>query len=78
MPAAMAWAWKSGPVSMTTLWPSQAMRTEGRVRRLRGEGAGTPGAGETAERQTAQSHPSVGTPIEVPLPRKVRVACIGL
>ena len=55
-----------------------AMRTEGRVRRLRGEGAGSPGAGETAERQTAQSHPSVGTPIEVPLPRKVRVACIGL
>ena len=45
------------------------MRTEGRVRRLRG----SPRA-MTAERQTAQSQPSVGTPIEVPLPRKVRVA----
>src|ERR1039458_1995449 len=35
----MAWAWKSGPVSMTTLWPSQEMRTEGRVRRV-GRGGG--------------------------------------
>ena len=42
-----------------------------------GRGAGRPGADETAERQTAQSQPSVGTPIEVPVPRKVRVACIG-
>lgn len=44
---------------------------EGRVRRLR-----EPPPGETAEAQTAQSQPSVGTPIEVPLPRKVRVASI--
>ena len=44
---------------------------EGRVRRLRGSPSG-----ETAERQTAQSQPSVGTPMEVPEPRKVRVACI--
>ena len=36
----MAWAWKSGPVSMRTLWPSQEMRMEGRVRRLRGVPAG--------------------------------------
>ena len=44
------------------------------VRRRRGyAGRGRDGGG-----QTAQSHPSVGTPIEVPLPRKVRVACIGL
>ena len=31
--------------------------------------------GEMAEVQTAQSQPSVGTPMEVPVPRKVRVAC---
>jgi len=54
------------------------MRTEGRVRRLCGEGTGSPSAGETAETQTAQSQPSVGTPIEVPVPKNVRVACIGL
>ena len=28
--------------------------------------------------QTAQSHPSVGTPMEVPVPRNVRVACMSL
>ena len=44
---------------------------DGRVRRLRGSPLG-----ETAEEQTAQSQPSVGTPIEVPLPRKVRVASL--
>ncbi len=43
----------------------------GRVRRLRGSPSG-----ETAEAHTAQSQPSVGTPIEVPVPRKVRVASI--
>jgi hypothetical protein len=43
------------------------MRMEGRVRRL-GD------AGSYAEAQTAQSQPSVGTPMEVPLPRKVSVA----
>ena len=51
------------------------MRTEGRVRRLRGS-RGSP-EGEMAEVQTAQSQPSVGMPMEVPLPRKVRVASIG-
>ena len=44
-------------------------------------GAGAPVArisvGDMAEVQTAQSQPSVGTPMEVPLPRKVRVACIS-
>jgi hypothetical protein len=56
---------------MTTLWPSHEMRTEGRVRRLRGSPVG-----DVAEVQTAQVQPRVGTPIEVPLPRKVSVACI--
>src|SRR5258708_20914041 len=46
---------------------------EGRVRRLRRSPSG-----ETAEVQTAQSQPSVGMPMEVPLPRKVRVASIRL
>jgi hypothetical protein len=32
--------------------------------------------GDIADVQTAQSQPSVGTPIDVPLPRKVRVASI--
>ena len=32
--------------------------------------------GSVTEVQTGQSQPSVGTPMEVPLPRKVRVACI--
>src|SRR5271154_1681805 len=45
------------------------MRIEGRVRRLRGSPVG-----ETAETHTAHRHPMVGTPIEVPVPRKVRVA----
>ena len=45
----------------------------GRVRRLRGSPVG-----ESAEVQTAQSQPSVGTPMEVPVPRKVRVASIVL
>jgi hypothetical protein len=44
---------------------------EGLVRRLRESPAG-----DMAEVHTAQSQPSVGTPIDVPLPRKVRVACI--
>ena len=33
--------------------------------------------GDMAEVQTAQSQPSVGTPMEVPLPRNVRVASIA-
>jgi hypothetical protein len=37
------------------------------VRRSRGSG----------ERQTAQSQPIVGTPIDVPLPNTVKVACIS-
>src|ERR1035438_2562209 len=73
MPARMAWAWKSGPVSMTTLWPSHEMRTEGRVRRLRGSPVG-----DVAEVQTAQVHPSVGTPIDVPEPRNVSVASMKI
>jgi hypothetical protein len=40
---------------------------EGRVRRSWG----------SLERQTAQSHPRVGTPIDVPLPRTVKVAFIA-
>jgi hypothetical protein len=39
---------------------------EGRVRRSRG----------SLEWHTAQSHPSVGTPIDVPLPSTVSVAFI--
>src|SRR5437870_3723486 len=66
-----ACAWKSGPVSMRTMLLLYARRSEGRVRRLRGSPEG-----ETAEAQTAQLQPSVGTPMEVPLPRKVRVASI--
>ena len=50
---------------------------EGRVRRLCGDGGGSPGAAGVAEVQTAQSQPRVGIPMEVPLPRKVRVACMG-
>ena len=56
---------------MTTAWPSHSMRMEGRERRLRESPLW-----ETAEVQTAQSQPRVGTPIEVPLPRKVRVESI--
>ena len=44
---------------------------EGRVRRFRG----FPYA-EVAETHTTHSHPSVGTPIDVPLPRNVSVATI--
>src|SRR5450756_3071198 len=49
------------------------MRMEGRVRRLRGSPVG-----EVASAQTAQTHERVGIPMEVPLPRKVRVASICL
>src|SRR5664279_5677538 len=41
--------------------------TEGLSRRSRG----------SAEVHTAQSHPTVGTPIEVPVPRNVSFPCIG-
>src|SRR6478735_7618135 len=42
------------------------METEGRVRRSRG----------SCDVQTRQSQPRVGTPMEVPLPRIVKTACI--
>ena len=51
---------------MSTTLPSYSSMIEGRVRRSRG----------SVEWQTAQSHPSVGTPIEVPLPNTVNVAFI--
>jgi hypothetical protein len=56
---------------MTTLWSSHETRIDGRVRRLRGSPPG-----EVAEVQTAHVQPSVGTPMEVPEPRKVSVACM--
>ena len=37
---------------------------------------GARGSRGSVERHTAQSHPSVGTPMEVPLPSTVRVAFI--
>jgi hypothetical protein len=46
----------------------RAIAIEGRVRRLRG----------SDEVQTAQRHPSVGTPIEVPLPRTMISAFMRL
>ena len=62
----MACSRKSGVVSMTTVRPSHCTMTEGRVRRSWG----------SAEVQTRQSQPMVGTPIEVPLPSTVSVAFI--
>src|SRR5579862_6932749 len=53
---------------MSTTLPPYSSMMEGRVRRSCG----------SVERQTAQSHPSVGTPIEVPLPSTVKVAFIFL
>src|SRR5258708_18407842 len=49
---------------MTTTLPAYSIITEGRVRRSCG----------SLEWQTAQSQPSVGTPMDVPLPSTVRVA----
>ncbi len=63
MPSRSACSRKSGPLSMTMRCPSHSIITEGRVRRSRG----------SLEWQTAQSHPIVGTPIEVPLPSTVTV-----
>src|SRR5882724_9672348 len=62
----MACSRKSGVVSMSTLFPPYSISTEGRVRRSRG----------SDDRQTAQSQPIVGTPMDVPLPRTVSVAFI--
>src|SRR5579864_3232853 len=49
---------------MSTTLPSNSSMIEGRVRRSWG----------SLEWQTAQSHPRVGTPMEVPLPNTVKVA----
>src|ERR1700739_2758857 len=49
---------------MRTTLPAYSIMIEGRVRRSCG----------SLELQTAQSHPSCGTPIEVPLPSTVSVA----
>src|SRR5580698_3031127 len=62
----MACSRKSGVESMSTVLPPYSIRTEGRVRRSWG----------SEEWHTAQSHPMVGTPIEVPLPSTVSVAFI--
>src|SRR5579864_3852045 len=53
---------------MSTTLPPYSIMMEGRVRR----------SCESLEWQTSQSHPSVGTPIDVPLPSTVRVAFILL
>src|SRR5271168_1800568 len=70
MPLASACSRKSGPVSIMTWWAleglGQTTAADGRKRRSRG----------SLEVQTRQSQPSVGTPIEVPLPRMMREACI--
>src|SRR5580700_7076735 len=49
---------------MSTTLPANSSMIEGRVRRSRG----------SLERQTTQSQPSVGTPMDVPLPSTVSVA----
>src|SRR5260370_36360163 len=49
---------------MRTILPAYSIITEGRVRRSCG----------SLDRQTAQSQPSVGTPMDVPLPNTVSVA----
>src|SRR5579872_4677648 len=51
---------------MSTTLPAYSSMIEGRVRRSCG----------SVERHTAQSHPKVGTPIDVPLPSTVKVAFI--
>src|SRR6266568_6320298 len=52
---------KSGVVSMTTTRPSNSSMTEGRVRLSWGSG----------DWQTGQLQARVGTPVDVPVPRKV-------
>src|ERR1700722_90473 len=61
MPSRRACMRKSVPVSISTRWPAQVTAIEGRVRRSRG----------SLDVQTRQVQPSVGTPMEVPLPRMV-------
>src|SRR3954452_2579143 len=68
MRSRMACAWKSGVVSMRMTRPLYPIITDGRVRRSCG----------WIDVQTRQSQPSVGTPIEVPLPSTVSVACMLL
>ena len=58
---------KLGVESINTVRPSYSTRIEGLVRRSCG----------SEEWHTAQSHPMVGTPIEVPLPSTVSVAFIA-
>src|SRR5580658_966161 len=53
---------------MSTTLPSYSSMMDGRVLRSCG----------SLEWHTAQSHPSVGTPIDVPLPSTVKVAFIFL
>jgi len=57
---------KSGVASMSTVLPPNSTKIEGRVRRSCG----------SEEWHTAQSQPTVGTPMDVPLPRTVSVAFI--
>src|SRR5512135_717328 len=66
MPARMACSRKSGVVSMRTWRPPYSTSTDGRSRRSSG----------SADVQTRQVQPIVGTPIDVPLPSTVRVAFI--
>src|SRR5207247_3870351 len=54
---------KSGAVSMTTARPSNSSSTEGRVRLSRG----------SEDVHTGQRQAKVGTPVEVPVPRKVNL-----
>src|SRR5438067_2216998 len=55
------WIRISGVVSTSRFPRGREITTLGRVRQFRG----------SPERQTGQSQPSRGTPLEVPLPRKV-------
>src|SRR5215204_3109498 len=59
---ANACARRSGPASISTQVPaSPRIRSEGRNRVSRG----------SSERQVRQSHPIIGTPCDVPVPRNV-------
>ncbi len=64
-----AWAGLKVVCSASTLMDgsSNRIRTDARSRRSRG----------SSERQTGQSQPIMGTPAEVPVPRKVRERGMG-
>ncbi len=62
MAARRAWERKSGEVSITTLRFLSSSQTDERNRRSRG----------SVEEQTRHWQASMGTPWEVPVPRKVR------